>query len=262
LYPTFYFYLQGLGRIALISFILGSILTFHILLFVIATIELRSNGISSSISFLNHISEARIRLLFQWLLYVIGVCIFHLTEFFVTAIYNPSVVDASSFVVDHSKAYTSAMLVATTEFWIKFIMFPLANSYLAVIIGIIFVFSGQTIRFIAMRTCGESFNHIIQHSKKDTHILVTSGIYAYLRHPSYTGFYYWSVGTQLMLGNILSPLAFALASWYFFHRRIPYEEKTLLQLFPNEYPAYMKRTRIGIPFIQSVSVDDIVHKSS
>lgn len=57
-----------------------------------------------------------------------------------------------------------------------------------------------------------------------------------------------------MLGNILNSLLFAVASWYFFHRRIPYEEQLLLKLFPTEYPSYISETIIGIPFIKSLMV--------
>lgn len=39
----------------------------------------------------------------------------------------------------------------------------------------------------------------------------------------------------------------------FFRRRIPYEE-TLLELFyPDQYPAYVQRTFVGIPFVRSRS---------
>mmetsp|Transcript_16245 Transcript_16245/g.19837 ORF Transcript_16245/g.19837 Transcript_16245/m.19837 type:complete len:275 (+) Transcript_16245:96-920(+) len=238
--------IDGLGRVAVISFVLGSILTFHVMLLVLACSELM--GISPSI-FLNSISTARISLILQWLLFVISVCFFHVSEFFVTALYNPSVVDSSSFVVNQSKAYTSAMMVSSIEFWIRYLLFPSINSTFIAIVGIVFVSAGQFIRTMAMVTCGESFNHIIQHSKKETHKLVTNGIYAYLRHPSYTGFFYWSVGSQLMLGNFLSSLLFAAASWVFFHRRIPFEEKTLLKMFPEDYPRYIKHTFIGIPFL-------------
>ena len=88
------------------------------------------------------------------------------------------------------------------EFWIKFGLFPSVNSDYGFLIGIIAVFAGQVsyvdsqlttfilsssdisriflydkfIRSTAMITCGESFNHIIQHSKKDTHRLVTWGM--------------------------------------------------------------------------------------
>lgn len=75
--------------------------------------------------------------------------------------------------------------------------------------------------------------------------------YKYFRHPSYVGFYYWSVGTQLLLGNPICAVCYSLASWYFFKRRIPYEERTLLKYFPDEYPAYVTNTWSGLPFIWS-----------
>ncbi len=55
-----------------------------------------------------------------------------------------------------------------------------------------------------------------------------------------------------MVGNFITSVLFAIASWVFFHRRIPYEEQTLLRLFPDEYPSYIERTSIGIPFLKSV----------
>lgn len=75
--------------------------------------------------------------------------------------------------------------------------------------------------------------------------------YKYFRHPSYVGFYYWSIGTQLLLGNPICAVCYTLASWYFFKRRIPYEEGTLLKYFPDEYPRYVASTWSGLPFIWS-----------
>jgi protein-S-isoprenylcysteine O-methyltransferase len=105
------------------------------------------------------------------------------------------------------------------------------------------------IRSLAMATAGESFNHLIQTTKKENHVLITHGIYKLLRHPSYVGFYYWSVGTQLLLGNFLHAAAFAVVSWVFFNRRIAYEEESLCLHFPHEYPAYVARSWMGIPFL-------------
>jgi len=122
------------------------------------------------------------------------------------------------------------------------------------ILGLMLVLCGQIVRSLAMITCGESFNHHIQHQKKKSHKLVIHGVYGYLRHPSYFGFFYWSIGTQMLLGNYLSPLAFCAASWMFFNRRIPFEEQTLINLFPKEYPKYMRKSWIGIPFITSLGV--------
>lgn len=45
--------------------------------------------------------------------------------------------------------------------------------------------AGQLMRSLAMWEAGASFTHLIQHSKRAEHVLVTSGVYALSRHPSY-----------------------------------------------------------------------------
>jgi len=253
---------EGLGRTAVIAFTLGSIFSLHVA--ALCLLYLDKSGFIN-IGVVEGISSSRTILIFQWLIYVIALCIFHLAEFFVTAIWNPSVLTATCFVVNHSKPYTMAMLVSCFEFSIRFLIFPTRNSKFISAIGLALIIIGQLVRSLAMITCAESFNHLIQHTKKQSHKLVTHGIYRYFRHPSYFGFFYWSVGTQLMLGNILTGISFAAASWLFFNRRIPYEEQTLTRLFPKEYPPYMKQSYIGIPAIQSIArlyeKDEMDHSS-
>jgi protein-S-isoprenylcysteine O-methyltransferase len=83
----------------------------------------------------------------------------------------------------------------------------------------------------------------------ETSSLLLCNRYKYLRHPSYVGFFYWAIGTQLLLCNPLQIILFTCATWAFFQRRIPYEEECLRQLFPNEYDAYAAKTAVGIPFL-------------
>ena len=123
------------------------------------------------------------------------------------------------------------------------------------ILGIVMVVASQIMRSWAMMKCGESFNHYIQTSRKENHVLVTNGIYTWFRHPSYTGFYYWSIGTQFVLHNPASALLFAVAGWKFFSQRIPYEERSLIRLFGDQYYDYVMRTYVGIPFIPSIPKD-------
>jgi protein-S-isoprenylcysteine O-methyltransferase len=98
-----------------------------------------------------------------------------------------------------------------------------------------------------MITAGNSFNHLVQHDKKEDHKLITNGVYSIFRHPSYTGFYYWSVGMQLMLGNPICFFLYAYASYKFFSIRIPEEEETLIAFFGDEYRTYRKNTFVLIP---------------
>lgn len=233
---------RGLGRVAIIGCILGMIWGINAMLICLLSLEIM--GVST----MNFPGSLRLTMLWQWCFYICSMCAFHLLEFFTTAIFNPTVTSSESYLVNHSKAYTAAFLVAMCEFWIRFTFFPSSSLYMS-LIGVVMVFAAQLVRSWAMQTCGESFNHLIQTAKKDNHVLITHGIYKYLRHPSYVGFYYWSVGTQVVLNNSLSAFLFAAASLMFFRRRIPYEEESLLYHFPDEYEAYSKITWVGIPFI-------------
>jgi protein-S-isoprenylcysteine O-methyltransferase len=81
-------------------------------------------------------------------------------------------------------------------------------------------------------------------------VLVTSGFYAYVRHPSYFGWFWWSIGLQVLLGNPLCVMAYSYASWKFFAERIPYEEMTLLEFFGAKFDEYRNRVPTGIPMIK------------
>ncbi len=50
-----------------------------------------------------------------------------------------------------------------------------------------------------------NFNLNIEDKKRDDHVLVTHGIYQYIRHPAYFGFFYWSIATQVVLVSLFSP---------------------------------------------------------
>jgi protein-S-isoprenylcysteine O-methyltransferase Ste14 len=82
---------------------------------------------------------------------------------------------------------------------------------------------------------------------KEHHELVTTGPYAYVRHPIYTGIILMALGTALT-GSLWGIWVFAVASFVFISR-ISKEEKIMLELFPTEYPAYQARTKKLIPWV-------------
>ena len=108
---------------------------------------------------------------------------------------------------------------------------------------------GEAIRKIAMLTAGSNFDHLIRTHREDEHQLVTSGIYSLCRHPSYVGWFYWSIGTQIILCNPLCTIAYALASWKFFNERVYQEEITLIHFFNEQYVTYQQKVPTGLPFI-------------
>ena len=254
---------QSLGRVGILGCMLGIGWGIHV-----------SCGIFLLwVSFSTHNMEffldpRRVAMACWWCFYITAMCTFHLLEFFVTAFSNPTVVDSDSFLVNHSKAYTVAAIIATTEFWVRFCFGGASQAPATTttpndvwwttitILGIVMVIASQIMRSCAMMKCGESFNHYIQTLKKENHVLVTDGIYRWFRHPSYTGFYYWSIGTQLVLHNRVSGLLFAVAGWKFFSQRIPYEERSLIRLFGDQYYDYVRRSYICIPFIPSIPKDE------
>jgi protein-S-isoprenylcysteine O-methyltransferase len=84
-------------------------------------------------------------------------------------------------------------------------------------------------------------------SIKENHKLVTSGPYRFVRHPIYTGILLAAFGTALT-GTSFGIILFLIAL-IIFSLRIPKEEKIMLELFPNEYPSYQRRTKRLIPFV-------------
>jgi protein-S-isoprenylcysteine O-methyltransferase Ste14 len=76
--------------------------------------------------------------------------------------------------------------------------------------------------------------------------LVTTGPYQYVRHPIYTGMILGMIGTALVVPWWIVPLVF---SFVYFMYSAKTEEKIMLNEFPNQYPDYMKRTKMLIPFI-------------
>ena len=84
------------------------------------------------------------------------------------------------------------------------------------------------------------------HPKED-HKLVTSGAYAYVRHPIYAGAILALFGSTLT-GSIVAIVLF-LISIIFCLRRIYKEERAMLGLFPDQYPAYQVRTKRLIPLV-------------
>lgn len=76
--------------------------------------------------------------------------------------------------------------------------------------------------------------------------LVTSGPYAYVRHPIYSGIILATLGSALV--SVWWIPAFVLFSVYFVWSAKT-EEKIMRAQFPDRYPEYMKRTKMLVPFV-------------
>lgn len=118
---------------------------------------------------------------------------------------------------------------------------------------------GDLLRKVAMVHAGYSFNHIVQSTKRKDHVLITEGIYGWCRHPSYVGWFYWSVGTQFVLCNPVCGLIYSIVSWKFFDERVLMEEYMLLSFFGEQYRTYQQRVGTGLPGIKGYLRPQISH---
>jgi len=84
---------------------------------------------------------------------------------------------------------------------------------------------------------------------RESHKLISSGVYRHLRHPMYTAFWLWAVAQALLLPNWLAGCAGLVGFGILFFGRIGKEEALMLESFGDEYRHYMSRTRRVIPWI-------------
>lgn len=188
--------------------------------------------------------------------YIMALSFFHVSEYTVTSIFNAPTLSLDSFLLNHSPEYVIAAIASWVEFWIGYYFFPqLKCIHVVCIIGAVLVSLGEMLRKVAMFTAASNFTHIVQYRKRQGHQLVTQGVYSLFRHPSYVGWFYWSIGTQLLLSNPICLVGYAVASWKFFEDRINDEEASLITFFGKEYVEYKKKVGTGIPFIEGFPLD-------
>ncbi|WWD16571.1 hypothetical protein CI109_100999 [Kwoniella shandongensis] len=185
--------------------------------------------------------------------YIAAVAVFHLLEFFTTAGWNVQKLSVDAFLLNNGKQYHYAHAFGLAEYFVSSFFFPrkfnsrLSASPWLTLVTIIMV-CAQVIRSLAMIQAAQSFSHIVKNKKHDDHVLVTHGLYSWARHPAYTGFFYWAVATQLLLGNVVSTVGFILVLSKFFSARIVDEELWLVKFFGDEYIEYRKRVGTKLPF--------------
>ncbi len=76
--------------------------------------------------------------------------------------------------------------------------------------------------------------------------LVTSGPFAYVRHPIYTGIALMFIGSSLAYPIGLAWCVIMIPYFVFSARR---EERDMEQRFPETYPAYKQRSKMFVPFL-------------
>ena len=112
-------------------------------------------------------------------------------------------------------------------------------------LGILFVIFGLALAIWARRCIGRNWG--MPMSVQENAEMVTSGPYAYIRNPIYSGVLLAMLGSLLVVG--LSWLIPSIFSCLYFIYCAKAEEKLMLKQFPNTYPAYKRRTKMLIPYV-------------
>ncbi|KAL4746749.1 Isoprenylcysteine carboxyl methyltransferase family-domain-containing protein [Aspergillus terricola var. indicus] len=233
---------KSLSGISLRAFLLGTTL-----------------GLSSALT-ISLLNPTKPSYLWRLPFFLASLSLFHFLEYYITAAHNTRYADLSAFLLSSNGwAYNIAHSSAALECLLGYVFFP-HDSYfkftasvggvkVQVVLGLFLMILGQAVRTSAMAQAGSNFNHTVQVERKEGHTLVQHGVYWVLRHPSYFGFFWWGLGTQLVLGNVVCFVGYAVVLWKFFNNRIQREERFLIAFFGNEYVEYKKRTIVGIPGI-------------
>ncbi len=90
-------------------------------------------------------------------------------------------------------------------------------------------------------------NRVTRRSAGDNLELITTGPYAFVRHPIYSGLLLAIIGSAI--GQSVLWVLPLIVYGPNFIRAARREEKLLLGQFPERYPAYMRRTKMLLPFL-------------
>jgi len=114
------------------------------------------------------------------------------------------------------------------------------------ILGVVLCALGVAVAIWARVCLGDNWGMPMTR-RADPH-LITSGPYAYVRHPIYTGILLGLTGTMLATSPARL-FGWPLVALVYFHIAAMREERDMLKAFPEEYRAYMSKTRRLIPFV-------------
>jgi protein-S-isoprenylcysteine O-methyltransferase len=113
-------------------------------------------------------------------------------------------------------------------------------------VGLGFIVIGLIIRWTAILTLRKFFttNVVIQ----SDHKIIKTGLYRFVRHPSYTGSIISFFGLGLAFSNWISFIILVIPITIAFLKRIQIEEKALLSAFGKDYEEYRKNSWFLFPW--------------
>lgn len=123
---------------------------------------------------------------------------------------------------------------------------PSFKSNLSQNLSILLTALGLIVTIMARRKLGKNWSKSV--TLKRDHTLITTGVYAYIRHPIYTGFLLMGLGTVMYLQTLTSLILLVIVFFYF-KFKMRQEEELLMREFKKDYAQYRLHTRLLIPYL-------------
>ncbi|MEO8346835.1 MAG: isoprenylcysteine carboxylmethyltransferase family protein [Betaproteobacteria bacterium] len=138
-----------------------------------------------------------------------------------------------------------AMLAAVAASFLPWLPLPFPVASLA--LGTVMVIAGGVLRRYCFNALGKSFTGMV--TVVPDQQIVQSGIYRFIRHPSYTAAFLMYTGLGLALGSWISVAILFFVHSYLYGRRVLAEERALVATLGEPYREYMTRTKRFVPLI-------------
>lgn len=134
-----------------------------------------------------------------------------------------------------------------TQFFGRSIVLPMQPSVWQEVFGFILIIVGVGGAFLAKWELGNAWVYAAAYRVKPKQKLITSGIYALVRHPIYSCFVISYLGALLLAGSLLWVSVLFLFIPFF--RQEKREEHMLLKHFGKRYEDYIRKTKMFIPWV-------------
>jgi protein-S-isoprenylcysteine O-methyltransferase Ste14 len=107
-------------------------------------------------------------------------------------------------------------------------------------LGLVFLATGLWLFHRSHADLGTNWSITLQ--VRENHRLVTSGVYAYVRHPMYSSLFLLAVAQALVLPNWIAGPAYLIGFGLLYVLRVNAEERMMMDRFGAEYEAYIRRS--------------------
>ncbi len=140
----------------------------------------------------------------------------------------------------------SVLIVVVAPFSDRHRLALISDGELVRYIGLIFYILGFLTMHFAQTSLGTQFS--LEVSIQESHALITTGLYRYLRHPRYLGIVVFSVGISMVFQSWFAIVA-SMATMLVLLWRIRDEELLMSKEFGARWQAYCSKSWRLVPFI-------------